>query len=1676
MNWWAIARQGVLSGFLALALSLVFGSASLAQQPDETLPGFTSGSVFHSSGVDNVNLFSGDPGIVIPLGPAYSLSPGFTWQLKAYNTSKFWHFDTDEACQSNGVSIQHAMIHGYPTLGLGWTLDPGYIGPGLDTGLPQSQYHQPDGGQPRGLEAARLRATTYQTGGNSNCSAFPCTTIEFPDGSTQVFDHAYHRAKATGTPSPDFTDEFNFGDDTVRYGLSKIIDRFNHVVLQVSYDATHVDEFTRFVLYADRSVTITLTWQDTTVGTSAWRTVQSIAFPVIGSQTQTVAFTYDTSHGVHRNSFDTSNGNAQCGNPPTTYVPYLTQIDFKNGSTVLATYESAPCFDTTYCSSTNHFGSVEKLTLPTGGATSYHYSVTHSLCTGLLSDCPDPELAPPPGSMPSVPLAGCPPPVNPSEKFGDFSAAVFQRDELDASGAPLSTTTYTRYDYVPKDTSNCQAPFLQNSIVRQVVVTQNSGDGNTFKTNHLFHVAYFQGDLYDYEDGGREIERRYFAEGVDVSGTPVRTIINCLTTGSTEGPGTCGYRSVRDTDIHHINAYTLQGEVREQRSVTWYGDNPTTSDGGTCSTTPCSESANNVPSIPWDDTAKHYNTTTLTSTLPAIPGWSSRAHTTVWNGQTGTHWLLDIFTSKSVTDGGSGLPSPPSITTNYSFDTSSGYLKSFSITDSIQGTLTDTFSTSPDSFGYPTSRTISGSWTGSGSFTDNWSFAKNGLLTSNRMGISWKSFDVDRDVKTGLIKTSRGANSSLATTYAYDVLGRLTTITPPGREASTTVSYDSTTQTTVTRSGSDGNGTWQRYLYDSLGRLSREIRQMPSAYAVRTHGYDNGDHANFVSEWGSCTSITPPSGDCLTTSPGGTTSSNFDPFGRAQTITRADGSVTTIDYSDGSILFSDSLESVTITINGSPSKTTTRKDALGRIVAVTEDATGVADVTSYTYNVLDKLAGVTQGAQSRTFAYDAFGFLRQEVTPEKGTVGYSAYDALGDVGTETENDNAQIQRTYDAAGRLLTVTAPGQGGAATLYVQNCYDGQNPCVENLPTQTGGTYPLGRLTRRYGSNPLSNPALRIGDAFSFSSPAGRLTAQYTDFDSGLLGSATQSWAYNSLGLVSQHSHYRQSGSAPFTVTTSYSQGLATTEYTDGIPAVTSVTYSPSGALSGYSTGLGIGPSVVTTITPDPSGIPRPHEIKAGSGAFDTGSYGYDGAGNILSMGSDSFTYDARSRLCTASLSGIGSQYYGYDRYGNMITKGSSSTPCASSTSWSSNRVPTATYDTGGHGNLIGYAGTSYAYDGLDRLTGTTSGTSWSYSLDGASERVVKYSNNARTYTLRDEGNRVSTEFGESTTVHQSRDNVLLGSLLVASFANPNVGGNGPIWGFYCSDHLGTPRLITDVSGSQVEARRNWPYGEDIGTPSTAQRLRFASMERDTEDSTYHDHARNHEFNLGRFLNPDRVGGQKTDPQSWNRYGYARNNPLKLLDPNGLLVVGATQYYDAVASTYANSATFRALYDAQNHNPTVIQRLQVGIIKSAFSRANTSPVHSVPMRDANGNLVFDQGKVVGKADVIKTTLPPGAKGPLIGHELQHGVELSTYGDNLKSAPGVRASADGQGLETQPALDLEQQISKELSDSGGKNTLTPEQESDVFGPSQSYDQLPYEQRKTCETDPHCLNRPPPK
>jgi RHS repeat-associated protein len=63
-----------------------------------------------------------------------------------------------------------------------------------------------------------------------------------------------------------------------------------------------------------------------------------------------------------------------------------------------------------------------------------------------------------------------------------------------------------------------------------------------------------------------------------------------------------------------------------------------------------------------------------------------------------------------------------------------------------------------------------------------------------------------------------------------------------------------------------------------------------------------------------------------------------------------------------------------------------------------------------------------------------------------------------------------------------------------------------------------------------------------------------------------------------------------------------------------------------------------------------------------------------------------------------------------------------------------------------------------------------------------------------------------------------------------------------------------------------------------------MRFGGLELDAESGLNYAGARYYRNTWGRFLSVDPVGGTLTNPQRWNGYAYALNNPLRFVDPSG------------------------------------------------------------------------------------------------------------------------------------------------------------------------------------------------
>jgi len=305
----------------------------------------------------------------------------------------------------------------------------------------------------------------------------------------------------------------------------------------------------------------------------------------------------------------------------------------------------------------------------------------------------------------------------------------------------------------------------------------------------------------------------------------------------------------------------------------------------------------------------------------------------------------------------------------------------------------------------------------------------------------------------------------------------------------------------------------------------------------------------------------------------------------------------------------------------------------------------------------------------------------------------------------------------------------------------------------------------------------------------------------------------------------------------------------------------------------------------------------------------AYVYDGAGNIIHIGSDRYLYDSVSRLKSATVNGAtNTQTFSYDAFGNRTNAAriASASACLNQTACESsptiskttNRITSggASYD--GAGNLLALGSYTYTYDVTNTLRSSSDGsTTREFVYTAADERLAIDSHPASntstgtwTWTVRDLGKNVQREYASAgatggSSGSWSKDYVWRDGLLLATETPNNIRLH------FHLDHLGTPRLVTNQSGTTVGQHDYYPFGTETASSvqeSPQEAIKFAGHEWDSGDinALTYMHARSYSAAMGRFLSVDRNIDQDTpqNPQKWNRYAYVNNNPINLYDPNG------------------------------------------------------------------------------------------------------------------------------------------------------------------------------------------------
>lgn len=625
----------------------------------------------------------------------------------------------------------------------------------------------------------------------------------------------------------------------------------------------------------------------------------------------------------------------------------------------------------------------------------------------------------------------------------------------------------------------------------------------------------------------------------------------------------------------------------------------------------------------------------------------------------------------------------------------------------------------------------------------------------------------------------------------------------------------------------------------------------------------------------------------------------------------------------GAVVTSYDAEKTTVTDQAGHARQSVA-DGLGRLSQVVEapGVQGYGFQTAYAYNALGNLMQVSQGVQTRTFNYSSLSRLTSAINPEGGAVGYEYddngnlkkktdprllpdlqthlittydYDELNRVKTRTYNDNASgggtpnVTYSYDTAvngkGRLSSVSS-----SVSTYSYASYDALGRVTASSQIIGGVTY----LMPDYRYN-------LAGELTSEQYPSGRVVK--TDYDA----------AGRMAGVRNQATNFYYAGGDPT---------LANN------PNV--ITYAANGAA--LKTRLGNGLWEHTNYNS------RLQATQIGLGTSGTDSstlqldytYGTDDSHNnnnvrtqtitVAGMGAivQSYTYDALNRLSTAQEAGQQgwTQNFTYDRYGNRnfaagttypdYTHGTTTDPTGNPViSTTNNRIDVTApgqsgyrYDEAGNllCDLVHTCGNPTSAPETTDPNSTYSITPY-YTYDAENKMVSAGgapANGGATYTYDGDGHRVTKVSGAVTTVFVYDS----AGRMVAEYggAQPQTTGTS----YITQDHIGSTRVITGQDPNNVRGRYDYlPFGEEIPADgswrTTARgyggndniRQKFTGKERDAETGLDFFGARYYLSTQGRFTSPDPLlgSGQLPEPQSWNRFAYVRNNPLRLIDPSGL-----------------------------------------------------------------------------------------------------------------------------------------------------------------------------------------------
>lgn len=668
--------------------------------------------------------------------------------------------------------------------------------------------------------------------------------------------------------------------------------------------------------------------------------------------------------------------------------------------------------------------------------------------------------------------------------------------------------------------------------------------------------------------------------------------------------------------------------------------------------------------------------------------------------------------------------------------------------------------------------------------------------------------------------------------------------------------------------GSKNDGVlWEKQYFDGLGRTTKIQREGNITEEILQ--YD-----------GSSSRVRSRTAPHFTNEDGAVTHYDYDSAGRLRLMTHPDGSKRNIQYKVGEMTVVDELHA----------SKQYAVDPFGRITMVRENLRNCLDetcpiikfgITSYFYDARDLPTRLVDAHKNLTeWQWDSLGHLLRSCDPDRGCTLYS----WNDDGTEksvTNANEAVVRSNYDSQGRLInrrifekgsstptrTITWTWDTDKVSRRVRGSSIDRITHVEDTSSNASQLFSyrydgLGRVD--LSQSCIDGRCFEVQMGFDL---AGRISSiRYPDLN-GNISTASErlNYVYGEAGFLDSLPgyvnlfKYNASGNCTYI------------QFMNGIEE-----WHPHDPSRGWNTGVEVnlksGRQLFSqTVLHDKVGRVLQQAI-AGRGSSQTDTYSHDDLGRLTQVSSTDRTRN---------------QTFTYDLIGNLV---------------SHSRLGTISYADPKHVHAMTSTGTgeSYAYDNLGQMiSSNTLSIGWGHDNHPNVIRN-KFPRTTSVFAYDIHGKRVKKQTAAGVNIYTNPYVVANANGTISSWilANDRLivrhdSTNEKY--FFHADYLDSTRLVTDSSGAITD---RYDYGilgeEQLLSTGSGITNRFTGSYHDDETGLNYMNARYYDANNGHFISPDDIIPNLYDPQSLNRYTYALNDPVTLIDPSGHSPCGVV-YHD-------------------------------------------------------------------------------------------------------------------------------------------------------------------------------------